>query len=191
MRKVKNNWFWYLLIVVLVLALLKQCGKKGETIVKTKIETKYIERVDTINTVTIKEIPKKVYVVKETTIKGKDSIVYVDKETNEAIEANQYDTKLESNNATADLKITTTGELLDVTGSISYQEKETTIKETIKKDKSGLFLYVEGSVQPVLERFELGLDYQIRNKIIIGTSASYNNVSKSINFNAKVGIKLF
>ena len=186
---IKKYWLHVVIIITLVV-LLNRCGKSEPTI-KIVTETEYIDRVDTITRVVIKEVPTTVYLNRIKTIKGKDSIVYVKQFVKGTIKANQYETELQSNNATAKLKITTTGELLDVQGVISYKEKVTTITKTIERNKSGLFLYAETSINPLSENIEVGLDYVIKNKFIIGTSASYNNVTKSINLNAKIGIKLF
>jgi len=41
------------------------------------------------------------------------------------------------------------------------------------------------------KRFEVGIDYQLRNKILIGVSADYSNITKTVNANIKLGIKIF
>lgn len=185
----KINIIYPLIAIVLIVFIVKKCEKDPKTVTKTKIE--YVKVTDTILRTVFDTLPKLVYVERIKTVKGKDSIVYVDKPADTSIKANQYATKLESNNATANLKITTTGELLDVQGTINYTQTITTT-ETIKTTaKSGLFLYAETSTNPVFERAELGLDYQIKNTIILGTSASYDNLSKKLNFNVKVGFRVF
>lgn len=180
-----------ILVIALIVALIfinKQCNEEPEIITETV--TKVVTVHDTITKVEIQEMPKPVYVEKIKTVKGKDSIIYVDKPTDTSIQAKQYDTELKSNKATAKLKIMTSGELLDVKGVITYPEKETLTTITKKMNKGGLFIYGESSVQPVFERAAIGLDWQIKNKFIIGSSFSYNNLSKSTNFNIKVGIKI-
>lgn len=184
----KVNIVYPVLAILIIFLIVKKCEQEPKTITKTKIE--YVKVTDTFTKTVISQ-PKLVYVEKIKTEKGKDSIIYVKEPSDTSIKANQYTTKLTSNNATADLKITTTGELLGVQGTIDYTQTNTTI-ETIKTvAKSGLFLYAETSTNPVFERAELGLDYQIKNTIILGTSASYNNLSKKLNFNVKVGFRVF
>lgn len=181
----------YIIGGVIIVLLLINLFTTNPPEVITKEKVVYKTKIDTITKVKIQEVPQVKYVTKVQTIKGKDSIIYVSKDTNNAIEVNEYKTELNSNNAKANLDILTTGELIDVKGVITYQEKETTI-ETIKRtNKSGLFIYGETSVKPALERIELGLDYQIKNKYIVGLSASYDNISKQTYLNAKIGFKLF
>ena len=188
MKRLKKNWFWYLLVTVLLFSLFKACNKPAE--VETKIEIEYVTKTDTIEKVTIQKVPEKVNVIRYNTIKGKDSIVYVDKETKESIKANVYDTELKSNNTTTKLKITTTGDLLDVKGVTEYKEKQTTITNDVYHNKSGLFMYGEASVQPVIQNIGIGLDYVIKNKYIIGVNASHDIVNNSTSLNLKVGFKL-
>ena len=185
----KVNIIYPILAILIIIFVVKKCEQDPKVITKTKIE--YVKVTDTILRTVIDSVPKIVYVKKTKTVKGKDSIVYVKEPNDSTIQANQYNTQLQSNNATADLKITTTGELLDVQGVINYTQTNTTT-ETIKtKPKSGLFLYGETSINPMFERAALGIDYQIKNTIIVGASTSYNNVSKHVNFNVKVGLRLF
>jgi len=186
MKILNSKWLYILIGVILIMVLIRVWNKEPK--IKTKIE--YIQRTDTITKVEIKEVPTKVYVYKSKTLKGKDSIVYVkEKDTNNLpiIKANQFTTFLNSNNATADLKITTTGELLDVQGVIHYKEKIKTIKEF--KNNSGLFIY--GQTNTRLDTYGVGLDYVIKNKIIIGAGVNYNTQFESTSVNFKVGIRVF
>ena len=178
----------YIVIAVLLFLIFQKDEPK--IITKTKIE--YVKRTDTITRVEIQEKPVTRYVQRTKTIKGRDSIIYLGKADSTTIQANEYKTELKSNNAVAKLKILTSGELLDVSGVIEYKEKVTTL-ETIKlRNSSGLFLYGQGSVgNRQLSDFAVGLDYVFKNKIIIGTSGSYNNISQTINFNVKLGIRIF
>lgn len=179
----------YLITVVLAIFLMHKCSEEPEIITETVVKYKTVH--DTIKQVEIQTeyIPK--YVTKVKTVKGKDSIVYVKDTTGIAvIKANEYKAEVKSNNATADLNILTTGELLDVSGVITYKEKETTTTITKTKHKSGLFIYSESAVNPVFERAAIGLDYQIKNKFIIGANVSYNNTVKQVYANVKVGFKI-
>ena len=186
LKILNSKWLYIVIGIVLLMILLRSCNDEPQ--IKTKIE--YIERTDTITKVEIQEVPKKVYVYKTKTLKGKDSIVYVkEKDTNNLpiIEANQFTTMLKSNNATADLKITTTGELLDVQGVINYTEKIKTVTEF--KNNSGLFIF--GQTNTKFDTYGIGVDYVIKNKIIIGASGTYNTQFKTSSINLKVGIRVF
>lgn len=184
-----KNWYLYLIALVALFVLIKQCEQEPK--IKTVTKTEYVKVTDTITKMVEIEVPKTVYVTKVKTVKGKDSIVYVDASTPTAITATQYTKQLKSNNATANLKITTTGELLDVTGTINYTQENTTTTITKVKAKSGLFLYGQASIAPNPDRFAIGLDYQVRNTFLIGASASYNNITKDVYVNAKLGIRIF
>lgn len=180
--KVKIDWYWFALIILAMCLFLKQCSKEPKTITKTE----YIKVTDTITNTIIDTVPKLVYVEKTKTIKGKDSIVYKDKPTDNTIKANQYNTTLKSNNASADLKITTTGELLDVQGAINYTKE---IK-TVKQAQSGLFLYGDVPITKPHTNVELGLIYQFKNSILIKGGAQYNNFTKGVDLKVGIGIKL-
>lgn len=169
-------------------ALIKQC--EGEPKVVTKTVTKVIKVHDTITEVKIKEVPKTVYVEKIKTVKGKDSIIYKDKPSETTIIAKQYNTELKSNEASAKLKITTSGELLDVKGTITYPEKETITTITKIKDKSGLYLYGGLPINNVSSP-ELGVLFQVRNKMFISGSAQYNALSQQIDYKIGLGIKIW
>lgn len=188
MKLLKNNWI-LIGIILIILIIVKTCEQDPKTVTKTKIV--YKTKTDTIKETVIKEIPKKVYIERIKTIKGKDSIVYVKVPDQTSIEANQYDTELKANNATAKLKITTTGKLLDVSGTIDYKEKHTHTTTTVIKPKSGLFLYGQTSVSPLLEVSAIGLDYQFRNTVIIGTSLSLDHNTELNYLNLKVGFRIF
>lgn len=172
----KKISIWYLIIgAIILIVLFKQCEGETKTIVKT--ETIIEKVVDTIKTVEIKEVPKEVIVNRYINKEGEKVIVYVDKENDSSIVANNYKTKLKSNNAIANLEIVTTGELLDVKGTIEYN-KETTIT-TIKeyKDKSGLFIYGSTPIN-TFNSVEIGLMYQFKNKVGIMGGVNYNSATK-------------
>lgn len=178
-----------LLIVGICIAIFVVTKCKTEPKIVTVTEIEYVTKTDTItNTVIKKEFLTK-YVTKIKTLDGRDSIVYVDKQTRQAIKVREYEAVVQTDSSRADLKITSTGEVLDVKGTITYDQKQTTTTITKFKESSGLFLYAETSLQPSLEHFELGLDYQFKNKIIIGVSGSV--VQDQFYFNAKLGFKIF
>ena len=183
-----KNWFIYVIGIIAILVIIKQCEKEPE--IKIETVTEYVKVTDTI-TNTIIQPSKTVYVNRYVDKVGEKVIVYVDKPNDSTIQANQYDTKLESNNAIANLKITTTGELLDVQGTIDYTQTNTTTTITKIKPKSGAFIYLETSFNKNPERFELGIDYQLRNKFLIGASIDYNTITQSNTVNFKFGIRIF
>ena len=189
MINLKINWIWILVSAVAIILLVKSCEPEVKTVTKTKTITKIVT--DTIKETVIKEVPKTVYVEKIKTVKGKDSIVYVNAQNDNTIEAKQYDTELKANNATAKLKITTTGELLDVFGTITYPEKETTIETVKTVPMSGLFIYGGASVVPMLQSAEVGIDYQIKNSVIIGVNASHNFEYDFNSVGVKLGVRIF
>jgi len=179
----KRISFWWLLIFgIIFFALLKQC--EGEPKVITKVKTKVTTVHDTITEVKIDTNYVRVYVEKT-----KDSIVYVSQPTDSTITANQFTTNLKSNNANAKLQITTTGELLDVSGIITYPEKETTVETIITRDASGFYIYgnlpINNMVSP-----ELGVLLQVRNKMFVSGGVQYNNFTQKMDFKIGLGIKL-
>ena len=185
---IKKNWFVFLGVIA-VFIIVKSCEPKPKITTETKIV--YVPKVETITETIIKKVDKPVYIERTKTIKGKDTIIYRDSPTDATIIAKQYDAELKANKSIARLKITALGEVLDVQGTIEYNQKETTTTITKIVPMSGLFVYGETSFLPVLERVEIGLDYQIRNTIIIGVSASHNLNYNATYFNAKIGIRLF
>lgn len=177
----KISIWWLIAFAIIFFALMKQC--EGKTITKTETVVKW--KTDTITQTKIKEVPKTVYVEK----KGRDTIIYKDKPSETTIKANQYETQIKSDSATADLQITTTGELLDVQGSITYPRIETTV-ETIKtRDASGFFIYGAMPITPNISP-EIGGMFQIKNKVIIGLGTQYNNFTKGIDAKITLAVKL-
>lgn len=181
--KTKISIWWFIVGAIIVFVLLKQCEPEPKTITKTE----YVKVTDTITETIIEEIPKTVYVERVKTIKGKDSIIYRENPTDSTITANQYTTQLKSNNATADLEITTTGELLDVQGVINYEKEITTITEF--KNNSGLFAYGQARING-FDSYAAGLDYHFKNKIIVGANVQYDLLHNYTSFNVKIGFRI-
>jgi len=183
----KRNIIYIIIGFIVAFAVLKQCESKPRTITKTvtKIETIY----DTINNTIIKEIPKKVYIEKTKTIKGKDSIIYKDKPSENTITSSQFEVELLSNDASAMLTITA-NELYDVQGVITYPRIETTT-ETIKiRDASGLFIYGNLPINNI-QSPEVGVLFQIKNKLFISTGAQYNHLSQQLDYKVGLGVKIW
>lgn len=195
MKAIENFLRTYKYIVIAVLLIIgfilinKSC--ESEPKIKIKTETKIVTKHDTITNVVIKEIPKIVYVERFKTIKGKDSIVYKDKPTEATTTANQYTTRLTSKEAVADLKVTTTGQLINIEGTIDYPEVTNTVTKTVIKDKSGLYVYVDAPLNVNRLILGTGLIYQFKNKILIKSGITYNDITKNADFNVGIGLKLF
>jgi len=182
-----NDWK-YIVIAVLILLLFNECNKKPEVITKTEtiVETKIIH--DTIEKVVISK-PEKVYIKVPKTV-YKDSIVYVPVNTKDSIQVNKYPLKLESNKAKFEGFAFTDGKLYDFTGVITYPETTITnnTETIIRQSKSGLFGYLQGNTE--LNNFGVGLDWQIKNKFIVGTSLTHNTLFNNTNINFKVGFNI-
>jgi len=179
-----KNWIWYLIAIIFIIVFLKDCG--GEKI-KTVTVIETVKVTDTVINTVIQKVPKTVYIERLKTIK-KDTIIYKDQPDSTTIKANQYSTKLESNNSTAELQITTTGELLDVQGIINYKQENKTTTITKKIPSSGAYLSAQIGLVGT-PSYGVGLDFQIR-KVIIGGFANYMPMNGSINAGIKLGIKL-
>ena len=183
------------LLLLLVIILIRNCEKEPKIVTKTEIDIDWIK--DSIKNVLIKEI-KPVYIdtgstkyVKgDVSIKWKDSIVYVDKPTKTTIKANQYKTTISSNEAKANLEITTSGELLDVQGTIEYPKETKTITTTITKAKSGLFIYGSVPVNPDMINVEAGLMYQFKNTIGVMGGVQYNQITKRPDLKVGLVVKI-
>lgn len=184
-------------MIIIFIIITKVCEEPIKTITVTKVDVKKIT--DSIKKTIINPDPEIVYI--DTTIvkwkrrkpevKWKDSIVYVKIPSEGTVEANKFSSTLISNSAIAELSIISTGKVLDVKGTITYPEK--TITNTITKtvNNSGGFLYLESQLSSSPERFAIGLDYQFKNKIIIGTSIDYNTLTKNSSVNVKLGFNIF
>jgi hypothetical protein len=169
-------------LAVVVFALLNQCNGEVKTVVKTETIVKW--KTDTITQIKYDTVPEIVYINRIKKLTGRDSIVYRSVPDSTTIKANRYETQIVSGDATGDLQITVTGELLNVTGTITYPEKETITEITKTKNASGLFMY--GSI-PMnnLASPEVGLMYQFKNKVGIMTGVQYNNITNQPDF--KIG----
>jgi hypothetical protein len=175
-------------IITLIFLTLKECKQPTplpEPVTITKIE--YITKIDTI----IKTKLSKPSIKYVDNTKIKDSIIYVDKSNDNAVELYQTNTKLITDNGEADLNIKSLGEIISIDGTISNNETIITKETTKTINNSGAFLYLESSIKPVLTHFQLGLDYQIKNKYLLGVSISHNTEFKATYINAKVGINIF
>ena len=184
----------YKAVIILVVAALlfitivRQCEKEPKIVTKTV--TKIVTQYDTIIKTVISE-PKTVYVKKFVNVKGDTEIVYVNASDSSSVKANQYNTTLTSNKASADLKITVDGTLLDVTGVIRYPEKTVTNTVTKSKAKSGLFVFGQVPLNTNNIQVEIGLMYQFKNTLMVTGGVQYNDFTKSADLKVGLGVKIF
>ncbi|MFV9552095.1 hypothetical protein [Algibacter sp. PT7-4] len=183
-------------IIVATIVVFKKCNPEPQVITETKIDYEKIK--DSIKNVLIQELEpvyidtgSTKYIKGKTVIKWRDSLVFVKKPTNTSLKIRRFKSILNSNNASANLDIFSSGEVVHVDGTINYTQKNTTTTKTIIKQPTGLFLYGETSIKPALEKLEVGLDL-VTKKNIFGVNIEYiNGTPKPIYVNAKVGFKLF
>lgn len=180
--------WWVFVGFIMLFCFIKQCESEPKIVVKT--ETKIVKVSDTITEVEIKQIPKIVYVDKIKTVKGKDSIIYKDKASDTTTKANLYDAEVKTKDALAKLKITTTGELLDVSGVITYPKEINTVTITKTRNASGLFIYANLPITN-FQSPEVGVLLQIKNKMFVSSGMQYNNFTKKIDFKVGLGVKIW
>ena len=193
------------IVVVLILLTVKQCEKEPKT--RTIVKKEIVYKTDTIVDVQISS-PKKVYIYEIDTLRVNDGN-FNSKNTNKVnatvykdtlkvnktvykmtpIVANEYDTTLKSDSATANLQIRTTGQLLSVKGVITYP-KETKTIETIKtRSKSGLFIYGKSDIN--LQVPEVGVLYQFKNSVFVSGGVEYNTQLNQSYAKVGLGIRIY
>lgn len=186
---INRNIIVIVIAIITLMSLIKAC--EDEAKVKVKTVTKVVTVNDTITKVKIDTIYTPVIVEKIKNVKGETKIVYIDTTTNTSLEAKQYNTSILSNNATASLKITTTGELLDVQGVIKYPKETITKTVTKTKSKSGLFLYGQMPLNQNNINIEVGAIYQFKNYLMVLGGVQYNQFTNSGDIKVGIGIKIF
>lgn len=145
-------------------------GKRTE--IKTITKTKVVEVRDTLILKDTIVKPKKVYVSKTNT-----KVVYVDKpDSIPTIQANKYNQRIVGNRSVADVEVLTTGELLDLKAVVTCKDSIIEKETIITKSKSNVF--VSGGVgfdgQGTIRDINVGLDYNIKNDLLIGIEAGYD-----------------
>jgi hypothetical protein len=174
---------------LIFISVVRNCENEPKVKIETKTEVVTVH--DTITKVKIDTIYTPVIIEKIKNVKGETKIVYIDTTTNTSIEAKKYDTSLKSNNAQADLQITTTGKLLDVQGIITYPKETITNTITKTKAKSGLFLYGQVPVNRNNINIEAGAIYQFKNSLMILGGVQYNQFTNSGDIKVGIGVKIF
>lgn len=187
--KINISPWWVVASLVILFALFQQCNgnQPPEQIIEKETVVEW--KTDTITKTVIDTVYKEVYLDKIITEKGKDSIIYRDVPSETTIEAKQYTTELFSNDATADLKITTTGELIDISGVIEYPEKTITTTITNNIDNSGKFIFVKTDILDPLNTIELGVFAHSKNKIGLIGSVGYNKTTQKASVNGGIAFK--
>ena len=193
--------FSYLFIIIVGIILYFVLKPDPPEPPRVKVKTEFKKVIDSISSAIIKE-PRIMYI--DTTgpqpypiqpdkiIIYRDTIIYIDTTgaKKKPIEAREYPATIQSKNATAQLSILTTGKLLNVTGTIEHTEQIKTIETTKWDTKNTLYLYAQTSVLPQLKNYQIGIDYTIRNKLIIGTNIGYDPVNNAGSLNLKFGVTL-
>ena len=180
-----------LIIIILSLLLFQKCEEEPRVITKTvtKVETKDIK--EPINNYKI-GLPKRYVVVEIETkkIDYRDSIVYVPYNLTDSLKLNRYPISLLSNKAKFEGFALTSGKLYDFDGVISYPETTITnnTETVIREAQSGLFGFIQSNTR--LNMFGAGLDWQIKNKFIVGANVTHNTIFENTNINLKLGIRL-
>lgn len=171
---IKNSIIIILSIIVIILFLTRDNQTVSETkeIIKEKIIK--VEVKDTIYTKKISP-PIIKYIIKD----------------NDSVKINEYKQKLESNNATANLTIHTTGHLQNVFGTITTEKvtKIVTKEKKIFLRDNKLFLGLEAEKNNINKSVDLNLsaDFVVKDKWILG--AKYSPFTNS--FGLKIGRNIF
>jgi len=160
-----------LVSLIIGILLASSCeGKEPE--VKTITKTRVVKVRDTL---VIKDTivkPKKVYVNKTNT-----EVIYIDKpDSIPTLEANKYNQRIIGSRSVADVEVLTTGELLDLKAIVTCKDSIIEKETIITKSKSNVF--VSGGVgfnpQGGIRDLNVGLDYNIKNSVLIGVEAGYD-----------------
>ncbi|MGB6267520.1 MAG: hypothetical protein WBF67_00795 [Olleya sp.] len=192
----KINPLWLIVAFVVAFALMKQCEGEPKIVTKTEVDIEWIK--DSVKLATLRGV-KPVYIdtVKtdikwlksEPKIIKKDSIIYLDKPNKNTIESKEYDITLESNQATTDLKIVADN-LYSISGITTYPKETITNITTTTRDASGFYIYAQMPISSQLNTPELGVMFQIKNKLILGVGGNYNNITQNFNAVATIAVKL-
>jgi hypothetical protein len=179
----KKNIISAVIGFVICAALLQFCeGPKKEDKVVTKIKVVKVTDTLKLNGKVVTKY-KNVYIRKTDT-----SVVYLDKPDTTSICANYYEQPIIGKRSNGIARITTTGELVDFSATIECQDSITETTITKYRDKSQLFLSGEYNTSRTMQ---LGVDYNIKNTILLKAGAGYNFESKVPHISLGVGIPIF
>ncbi len=156
----------------LIGVLIASSCRKDVVKIKEKIVVKNVKVTDTVRIHDTIRKPIKVYVDRWKYVRVPVDAPIVE----EIVEANKYSQKLIGKKGTAQIDVVTTGELLDLSGIIECNEKivEKTITKYVNKNSlffsSGVDLNVKGKIRNI----KVGLDYNIRNRVLIKGGIGYD-----------------
>lgn len=160
-------------LVSLIIGILLASSCEGrEPEVKTITKTRVVEVKDTLVVTDTIVKPIKVYVNKTNT-----EVVYIDKpDSIPTIKANKYNQRVVGNRSVADVEVLTTGELLDLKAIVTCKDSIIERETIITKSKSNVF--VSGGIgfdgEGTVRDINIGLDYNIKNSVLIGVEAGYD-----------------
>jgi hypothetical protein len=189
--------FQIALVIIAIIFFVDKCSPDiPEPTTTTTIDIEQIK--DSIKNVIVNSIEPIYIDTSKTTIKwlkpDKEIVkvtdtFYLNSDSTNLVSANKYSLTLESNKATADLDITTTGELLDIDGVINYPKETVTIKETIVNNAPHLSLY---TMSPT-NRFspEIGLIYKTKGSLSFMLSGTYNELINQGELKVGAAITIF
>jgi hypothetical protein len=180
---VSKNKIWFVIGALTSFLFIHFCERKNIT-EKVITKTRVVKVTDTLrpkDKVVTKY--KEVFVVKTDT-----SLVYLDKPNKDSKVARLYEQPIIGKRSSGVAKITTTGDLLDFSAIIECQNsiKETTI--TKYKNKSQLFLSPSYNTN---NQMILGVDWNIKNKVLIKGGVGYDINNTSPYLSVGVGIPIF
>ncbi len=177
-----------LVLFIVILMITKSCSNvEQKTIVKT--EVKIVKVKDTLRIEKVIDNPVTVYVDKFKYIKQYDTLY---RDSVEIVKANKYTERIVGKKGTADIEVTTTGELLDLKVIIEsktvFKEKEITkFRNKSKAFISGGFTSQGGNP---FSTVNIGLDYHIKNKVLLKSSVGLDLITNKPFIGVGVGIPL-
>lgn len=73
----------------------------------------------------------------------------------------------------------------------NYKEQKKEYEKQLKKNQSGFYIYGSAPINADALSPEIGVLFQLRNKMFISTSAQYNNLNNNVDLKVGIGVKLF
>ena len=141
--------------------------------VREKIVIKNVKVTDTVRMHDTIVKPVKVYVDRW---RNKPNPNPTPNNEEEIVEANKYSQELIGEKGTAKIDIITTGELIDLSGTIECNEK--IVEKTITKYTAKSKVFVSGGIDMRLnggvKNIRAGIDYNIKNKVLLKGGLGYD-----------------
>ena len=73
----------------------------------------------------------------------------------------------------------------------NYKEQKKEYEKQLKRSKSGFYLYGSSPINSQAFSPEIGVLFQVRNKMFVSGSIQYNNLNNNVDAKIGIGIKLF